>query len=360
MAKRVGYVDIAKAIAVLFIILGHTGLVFNADMTPGGVPYPVTRFAFTFHLPTFFILSGFFLHAERPLTLDGVKRDARSLLVPYAVACALTVAGAVAVAVLTPGVPAAETARRWIGASLWGAGATHPMALVQTERIGGIWFLLALFWIRILIPLTSRIPDIPRLLVMAGLLAASVLAGQHVWLPWSILSGLGCAFYVYLGWLIRKHGLFERLHGAMWAVPAALWAAVIVFGGNASLAMSVYPLGAVDVAGGVAGALCVTRLAKAIEDHAPAVARFGCWVGRNTLPIFALHIVEDNVAPWHAYALQLSQLTGGAPWSWLALLACRLAVDAVLVALAYLLPVTRPVFFPHAARSDGRPQISRG
>lgn len=49
MKNRIKFLDIAKGIAILAIIAGHTG------------PDWVKQFVFTFHVPVFFIISGYFL-----------------------------------------------------------------------------------------------------------------------------------------------------------------------------------------------------------------------------------------------------------------------------------------------------------
>lgn len=36
--KRIGYIDIAKGIAFIFIVVGHVGLVFSSDAVQGGMP----------------------------------------------------------------------------------------------------------------------------------------------------------------------------------------------------------------------------------------------------------------------------------------------------------------------------------
>lgn len=344
--KRLGYIDIAKALAITLIIVGHVGLVFNRDVVPGGMPYALTRFAFTVHLPVFFMLSGYFLHADQPLSRALVKKNAKNLLLPYAAACVLIIVLTTLAARLVYHTSMVQTAWRWLCASLWGAGATHPFALVQTERIGGIWFLLALFWAHLLIAATARVKDPVRTLIMVAALVLSVVAGTYVWLPFSLLSGLGCAFYVYLGALIRKYQLFERVRGPWRVIPALFWGIAIIWGGRASLAMSQYPLGVFDVLGGVGGCFCVVWASKGLERLWQPLSLFLQWIGRNTLAIFSIHIVEDNVIPWGLWGTLLSQTTNGMWYDWIILLLSRFLVDALLVAALYKLPVINRVFFP--------------
>ena len=75
--KRIEYIDRAKGIAILLVILGHCC---------GSVDEPINRYVLSFYMPLFFILSGL---SARPIVggIDGlmgggVKKRIRSLLIP--------------------------------------------------------------------------------------------------------------------------------------------------------------------------------------------------------------------------------------------------------------------------------------
>lgn len=51
--KRIEYVDVAKGIAILCVVAGHTFAAYD----PGSLQ---NKFIYSFHMPLFFILSGFF------------------------------------------------------------------------------------------------------------------------------------------------------------------------------------------------------------------------------------------------------------------------------------------------------------
>ena len=58
--KRIAYIDKAKGVAILLVILGHCC---------GSVEEPINRFVLSFHMPLFFFLSGLL---AKPL-LGGVS-----------------------------------------------------------------------------------------------------------------------------------------------------------------------------------------------------------------------------------------------------------------------------------------------
>ena len=66
--KRIEYVDVAKGIAILSVIVGHTFSAYD----PGSL---LNRFIYSFHMPLFFILSGFFLPATG--FQDGVWKKSK-------------------------------------------------------------------------------------------------------------------------------------------------------------------------------------------------------------------------------------------------------------------------------------------
>lgn len=352
MSARIGYIDIAKGFAIAFIVIGHVGLVFSSKTVPGGMPPLLLQFAFSFHLFVFFIASGYFMKTDTPLTGSYLKKTARSLLIPYVVTCLLVIAGCTLKGVLSESISGAAEFIRWTEASLWGAGGTTPLALWNVERIGGIWFLLALFWAKLFIAATSKLKDSTRMLLMVFALGMAVVSATYVWLPLSIQSGLGCAMFVYLGALIKKHRLFDpgRIPLPAWILMAALWLACIIWGGYSTMAMCFYPLGIIDIAGGIAACFIVMEGSRGVEHHLPHASRFLQWVGRNTLAIFTLHIVEDNIIAWGQVGIELSSLFGGAWWTWIVLLIARFALEAAMVGIMYLIPGLRNVYFPQLAK----------
>ena len=76
MNKRDTSIDITKAIGILLMILGHCT----------AIPYmPYRHFIFTFHMPLFFIISGYFFKSKEIKT--SLKSDTRHLMTPYFITC---------------------------------------------------------------------------------------------------------------------------------------------------------------------------------------------------------------------------------------------------------------------------------
>ncbi|WP_165020933.1 acyltransferase family protein [Dysgonomonas sp. ZJ279] len=67
---RYNWIDWAKFIGIYLIVLGHSS-----------IPFLLREVIYWFHVPLFFIISGF-LHKNRN-TRDGIKRDVQTLILPY-------------------------------------------------------------------------------------------------------------------------------------------------------------------------------------------------------------------------------------------------------------------------------------
>ena len=171
---------------MLCIIAGHFGIV-SAE-----------RFVFTFHVPLFFLLSGYFLSTKVSF-LPFMKQKARQLLVPYYVTgVVLLIVATVVNHFVWPEIDALNNAKSMLGALLYGSGTPHsePFAIRQ---IGLLWFLWALFFSTgfTRLALKTKYP----LLTVCLIAAAGWASAKVTWLPFSIQPGAMASFFMY--WIPR-------------------------------------------------------------------------------------------------------------------------------------------------------------
>ena len=74
MEKRIGYIDIAKGLGIMIIVLAHNDL--------AGYHPTLHKFIYSFHIPLFFFLSGMFFRPERSFG-ETFTRRFNSLMKPY-------------------------------------------------------------------------------------------------------------------------------------------------------------------------------------------------------------------------------------------------------------------------------------
>jgi len=83
-ANRLEYLDIAKAIAIVLVVIGHTFV--NSD-PPGLLVTPTSKIIYSFHMPLFFLAAGVTSHMETDYSLERwfrvLKKNFYTLLIPY-------------------------------------------------------------------------------------------------------------------------------------------------------------------------------------------------------------------------------------------------------------------------------------
>jgi len=134
--ERVQYFDIAKGIGMLSVIVGHMELT------------SVNAFVFTYHMPLFFLISGWFFK-DAP---GKMKKNMRHLLLPYVITVLVMgfVGGLkefIKECVKRNGGDPLQIFWDTLLSGLYGSGSrTDTLFGFDIPAIGAIWFLLALFW----------------------------------------------------------------------------------------------------------------------------------------------------------------------------------------------------------------------
>lgn len=272
---RVEWVDVAKGIGIVLVVLGHAigGLLsaqlLGADSAWAGVYY----FIYTFHMAMFFVLAGLFVPARLASDADGFVRSTLTRIAwPYLLwsAVQLLVIDALGSLVNTP--TRLEPSR--LLALLW-------------EPASQFWFLLTL----LVLHLGSRWL-LPRW-GAGGLLLLAVIARAVVdWVELPLLPEMLARFGLFYALGVAGGPLLRRIT-AEWSRPhvASLAAAAgVVWVVAASAAyiggFSHWSLGALPAA--LAGSTALIALATL-----PGAARATFWaqLGRASMAIYLLHVL---------------------------------------------------------------------
>ncbi|MBQ9058188.1 MAG: hypothetical protein IJ125_03270, partial [Atopobiaceae bacterium] len=190
----------------------------------------------------------------------------------------------------------------WLNASFYGAGDIFSNPLwPQDARIGAIWFLLALFWAKLIMSFATRMRS--GWIVTLACFAAGVISMNYVWLPWSVQAGLCATPFMWIGMRLRELRFFEkRLPVVLWIGLIVVWVAAIYLKNPVAMAGSFFGewpyLAPVKIAGSIAGTLCVVKLSQCIEHHISLLARLFDVLGQASLGILCVHLVSDNVIDW--------------------------------------------------------------
>ncbi|WP_026523815.1 acyltransferase family protein [Butyrivibrio sp. MB2005] len=274
--KRYVYIDVCKGIGIILVIAGHL-------FTYGGLPM---KMIFSFHMPFFFLISGVF--ADRKYSISKLFK---SILVPFVCFCAI--GGAVSMMI-----PA------WRG-GITLAAIKSTMNSLQPEifHVGQIWFLIALFWVKLLYRFIDYYikGDKNKWLICVAIIVffmyylysicASVINGR---LPWKMDTALiGLTFYV-IGWILKDYILDDN----NWVITFVIGVAIVYYYARYSAeAINIcnYSMGndiglfiAVAFCGSV-GIISLSKLLCRIFSKIGVNLEWLQILGRNSLVAFGMH-----------------------------------------------------------------------
>lgn len=332
--KRLQYLDIARGIGMICIILGHLG-----NDTINRIVYP-------FHVPLFFLIAGYFINEKKNFT-EFLKSRARTLLVPYAATSLVMIIIAAIEGLIMYGAEygaaGALQGVNWINAALYGSGSGHYMQF-DIKGIGAIWFLLALFWGSIIVRASLYMNKWVRAALMIALFAVGWLTKDLFWFPFSLQPGLCAATFVYIGWIVGRYK--ERLMKVPLAVKIAFLvicaAAYVVFMKRFWAFWFVsceFGDGVQDILLCLCSCLVVIFISWLLEK-VPLVRNGLSVIGRYSLIILCIHNIELNQFPWTQIANILVEKGMPSALSLPFIIAGKLILD--LVAACLLLKI-RPV-----------------
>lgn len=281
MEKRINTFDIAKGIGIISIIIGHLGI------------SQINQIVFTYHVPLFFIISGYFF---KPIDAKHlITKKAKQLLIPYIITCIAICSGSVLLCLFRGNSFTAEL-KSWLIASLYGAGDTWEWPF-HVRAIGAIWFLWALFWGFLIANYSLKKET--GIIWAISLAYLGIISSNIIWLPLSIQAGCTASLYILLGYGARKYGQFPIKKGPHLFISVLVWIWSIQNFQGFWLVHNYFGNGILDFLGSLCAVYVVIYLSQCIEALSSKVSCFFKFFGTNSLYILCFHIFELNLFPWY-------------------------------------------------------------
>lgn len=297
-AKRLEYVDIAKGISMLCIIAGHMGVA------------KIDRFVFTFHVPIFFLISGYFYNYRKGI----VKKRLKQMILPYLLT-SLTIIVFLTIRCFfeTENMSdVIQTIITWCAATIYGSGSRTDFWTLNIQSIGAIWFLLAEFWVTAFFTLIYQFTNTlsksaTHHLMLVGLslifFRLGVEISNYTWLPFSVQSGMTGLIFFVIGYIYKQIQMDlnqkKKLQLHLCIVLIFIWVVSLyrsfVTGELMSAVKSYFPSPFLDIIGAIGGSLVIVRLSEWIEKSKIVVFnKFLSFFGKNSLICLCVHLVELN------------------------------------------------------------------
>lgn len=273
--KRIDWLDIAKGIAIICTIVGHN------------VPFGgnIRNLIFSFHMPVFFVLAGYTIK-QIPFNnfCSATLKDFKRLVVPVFIIKGVQLL----LEILINHAELKSCAKTIFLSILWGNGCSYKIF----PGIGVVWFLLALFFAKLLFRLCLNLIQTYRFIFFLTLAFVFSVFGRKLWLPQNFDLLFSGTLFMYSGYFFRNEidedskilktiGFFSFV---FWTYMA--WNKGIYI----ELATRCYPLSMVSVLIALCGALCVSQFSKSIESV--KISKSLVFVGKYSLDLLCIHQID--------------------------------------------------------------------
>lgn len=313
--KRIEWIDIAKGVGIVLMIVGHTFV--NESLS--------RKLVFSFHMPLFFILAGYTFRVKP--TREVVRASAKRLLLPY-----VLVYWAIQLIQLAqqPECGLGDIVYSMLGFVFASGTGLYSWGIPPA---GVIWFLVALFCARVTLNVgvgrfeKRGVPEWAQLAFWVAFALVGIFIDTK--LPLSYDVAMVACLFMYVGYLAKRHDL-PTLMRRWWTFPIALavWAVSVHFS-YLELAARTYDLVPFSIIGAFAGSYMVYQVSYFIEQRTELLKKPLVWLGVNSMLLLCIHSFDWMLAPW-----QDLSLLAGTTFSYFGAGCLRAIVD---IALAFVM-----------------------
>ena len=288
MVERIKWLDFAKGVAIILVVLGHV-LKSDSDLY---------KLIFVFHMPFFFVTAGFLLNLDkwggdknfRPFAAKLFKR----LIVPYYVAELLWYP--IWLVVCREG---GHLGHLWHWCEIEPLNALSAIFIGNGNNTGLIleqlWFLPALLCAEIIfIKLYNRLNKIGVEIFVFAVVTATSLGFnlKPLSLPLGLDIALAAQIFLLAGVLIRRYNVVERLSPKNCGVLTLIVIVAFEFNERVDMNFRVYGNALLFYAGGLSGTLLLMKISALMTCGRIFSLISSC--GRQSMMILVLHLVVAN------------------------------------------------------------------
>lgn len=277
---RESYVDVVRGLAIILVVLGHLG-----------IPFPMHSFIYGFHMPLFFILSGYLYSSSKwsgTAFLQFTHIKARTYLLPYAILSFVNLLTNLLIEFM-----------QFSSAELLASTKSHLCWLLLSNNVYGsapnceaLWFLPCFFLCTIGFHIIEKQSTIMRSVLLLLLFLLQIyFIDAAIQLPWHINILPLCILFMFTGLFVRKSGAVNR---PFFALAASLCIGIagillnpIVFDMN-HMSFGNLPLA---LCGTVGMSYTLLYICKHWLKRSSLLELFG----RNTLLIMGLHMLINSI-----------------------------------------------------------------
>lgn len=292
--ERVVWIDIAKGIAILLVILGHT-LSWNlpAEKTLRDAIY-------SYHMPLFFVLCA---AASKPISnanelVKKIELSFIKLIFPLIGYAILLILFEAAISIELNNFDMSDIVSKGINSLVYANGVDVHVQNAIIPAIGIVWFMITLFLSKTLFGYICFKLQSPKkqfvVSIMCGVLG--MIIGHFQWLPFTLDIVLQVMPFFYLGNLIKQFKLQDRTIIKM-LICGIIWFAIFMFyytyaNSGYDLSWRWHPLYPLSDIGAMFGVLFIIYLSVWLQKFKLITPLK--FLGRNTFLLFWIHTFDSS------------------------------------------------------------------
>lgn len=283
--KRISYIDIARAFAIIFIVFGHT-IVHSVHMKQN-----VYTLLYSFHVPLFFLISGYVFKVKNNF-IEFFKNKFIRIMIPYFVWAVLFL---IPYMILGENVSsnlevnAGFNIKQQFVKIIYGNG--NLSALRQNSSL---WFLPALFSMQIIFYLIIKYLDKnknSKYILMFTMLILGYLCSKYLKFifPWGINTTICLGIFFYIGYILKRDNFLERVkyfNNIYFFIVTVIIGSFSCFLNYRNVNCMDYEYGNYFLAilSGISFSMAILYISRKIDNN-----KIMEYIGRNTMGIVIFH-----------------------------------------------------------------------
>lgn len=273
--QRDSTIDVMKGIGIICVVLAHITTI-----------YSLRNIIYSFHMPLFFFLSGYFFSYKS--SSDLIKISSKKLIIPYFIFSFISIFIITIYKQFNLSINDLLNCLKmlffangyYLNTRIWG----------NITPIGILWFLPALFWCRLfynnIIICKEHINTIILSIIIS--LASIYLGGKLINLPLGIFSGGQAVVFYMLGHKYHNNYQFIPKSITFKIIIFLIWI-IIAFTTHLSMADFSYNNIFLNIIGALFGIYIIHNLSQYITSNYRYMNKLLCWFGKNSLYVLGFH-----------------------------------------------------------------------
>jgi len=283
MKERNLSIDVLKGIGIILVLVAHS------------LEGWVSQFAYSFHMPLFFITTGLFISEVKDSNYTdylgtAVTKDFKRLVVP-ALFTTITILVISYLFFVCPNGYFSNPINL-----IWNTSADKQYALINS--LGNLWFLFALFWSKFFFYLIRQFSSssvFPVFSLLCGYVA--IFIGHFFLLPFEMLVGLSVVPFVWVGYYIKQKGGLEYFIQPCTYFVIPVWIMYIFFGHLRVDLMEYKWFLVFDIVAACGGVLTFYKFSEFIVKHFHYPSKMLAFLGTYSLILICAPTIETYCCP---------------------------------------------------------------